>query len=78
MNEPKSDRDLLVEVHTTVNRMDTELFGGDGRKGKITELEEVQDQHSSQINFWRGGIAVCALLILAVGAFLVAHVMGGK
>lgn len=72
-----SDRDLAVETNTIVKTMRSELLGGDGREGRIPKLETRQDEQASQINFWRGGIAVCAFLILVFGALLLAHMMGG-
>jgi hypothetical protein len=68
------DHDLLIRMDAKVSEIHTEMTQPQGR---VPRLEVTVKEHSSQINFWRGGIAACALLILALGAVLLAHMMGG-
>ena len=70
----ESDHDLLIRMDAKVTEIHTEMTQPQGR---VPRLESVVKEHSSQINFWRGGIAVCAFLILVFGAVLLAHMLGG-
>jgi hypothetical protein len=75
MTLPDSEHDLLIRIDAKVAEIHADMTQPHGR---VPRLEEKVEEHGSQINFWRGGIAVCVLLILALGAAFLAHVMGGK
>lgn len=82
---PESDRDILIEVRTKIVGLHTELLGGDGRVGRVPALEKTQDDHAAQINTFSGGLSALkwiiggiGLLLLTLGATVLAHVLGGK
>ena len=67
--------------------------GRTGRLDKIDATLEKQDEAASahsllddirfnkidgQLNYWKGGLAVLAFLIVVFGAVLVGHILGGK
>lgn len=66
--EGKSDRDLLVEMHTTLKTIPP----------RLDDLEDTQRSHSSQISYWKGAIAIIGLLTLAFGGVLLAHIVSGR
>lgn len=84
-----SDRDLLTKTHTIVERLESQLLGGDGREGEIPsikrEMREHADDDAEQFkslvgtqNYWKGAIALAGVLILTFGGVLFAHILSGK
>lgn len=69
-----SDHDLLVRIDERTESMHVQLLGPDGR---VPNLEKTQKKHAEQINFWRGGLALCGLIVLAFGAAFLVHIWGG-
>ena len=83
MPEP-SDREILIEVRTTVVGLRTELLGGEGREGRIPKLEDAHESHAEQINQFVGGLGTIKWVVGAIGATLLAlgtavlaHMLGG-
>ena len=66
--------DILVEIRTKMNA----LISDDHATGLVPDIRQRVDDHDKQISFWRGGIAVVALLILALAGFLAEHVFSGR
>lgn len=75
-----SDREILVRIDERTKAVHEELIGGPGRKGRVPQLEEEQAEHTRQIAFWKGAIALVGFLVLAFGALFLGHVLasGGK
>ena len=63
----ETDREILGRIDERVRSLHAELVGGDGREGRVTQIEKRQEEHGKQIAFWRGAIAVLAILIVAFG-----------
>jgi hypothetical protein len=85
---PRSDHDLLIEIATTTKDMSKELLGGNGRTGRIPQLEQSFDEHAAedskrfnkidnQLSYWKGALALGGILLLALGGVLLAHIWGG-
>jgi hypothetical protein len=78
---PESDHDLLVRIDERTENMHLQLLGPDGRVPKLEkaqeDIEDVQKKHAEQINFWRGGLALCGFVVLAFGAAFLIHIWGG-
>ncbi len=70
-----SERDILIEVRTKVNDIH---FNMTQPGGKVPRLESIVEKHASQISYWKGAVAVIAILILAFGAVLAEHLLSGK
>ncbi len=71
-----TDHDILMRVDLTTTALHDELIGSRDREGRIPKIETKLDAHDSQINFWRGAIAVLAFGLLALGGAVVAHLFG--
>lgn len=71
----ESDRDILIRIDERTRGLHDELIGSAERDGRIPLIESKLNAHASQINFWRGAIAVIAALMVAFGGTLIAHVL---
>ena len=72
---PDDTRDILIAVKAKVDSIHFELTD---EQGKVPKLEAKVDSHGDQINFWKGGLALVAFLLLTLGGVFIAHLMGGK
>jgi len=70
-----TDRDILIEVKTKVNEIHREMTHSDGR---VPKLERRVELHASQINYWKGAVAIVGLLVVVFGSIVVSHVWGIK
>lgn len=74
---PDEEAHVLRTVTRIGTKMDA-LISDDHATGVVPELKLKVDRHDSQISYWKGAIAVVAVLMLALGGVIFAHVMGGK
>ena len=73
-----TDREILLRVDERTTALHNELIGPDRTSGRIPLLEQAQRKHAEQINFWRGAIAIIAVLLTIFGGAFLSHVMAGK
>lgn len=69
-----TDRDILIAVKTTVDEIHREMTAPGG---KVPILAEKVDEHSQQLSYYKGALALVGLLLLAFGTALAAHLLGG-
>ena len=81
---PDQEVELLSTVGRTGTKMDM-LISNDGSRGQVPELKRdhqklvlVVSNHSEQLSYWKGGLAVIGLLVIVFGGGLLAHILGGK
>jgi hypothetical protein len=81
---PEEERVLIERSLKTGTKMDM-LIGDDGSTGMVPEMKERHEtlsltvsKQAEQISYWKGAIAVIALLVLALGGVLISHILGGK
>lgn len=77
--------DHLIQTITKVGTKMDLLISDDGARGLVPEqkvnhaiLENVVVEHGKQLAYWKGGLALAALLFLTLGGVLVVHILGGK
>lgn len=61
--------EALASISTNIDLLRKDL------NGKIPKLEKKVEDHSDQISFWRGAIAIVAFFLLLVGGVETWHVL---
>jgi hypothetical protein len=81
---PDQEEQLIHTVTKVGTKMDL-LISDDGSSGMVPEvkrahikLDGVVVRHGEQLAYYKGAIALAAVLFIVFGGVLLAHILGGK